>query len=408
MNSQIIKIIRQCESIEKISDKTQYYQFGFSKFGSFLYGFTEWLISETKKRNIKKIIFFSRDGYMMKKAYDYMSQDVSVECEYAYFSRNSLRQALLWDCADYKDTLKYLSQVRFITVRGILEYYGFTEQEIEDIVGIYGINPNKSYVLKNLAVEEEIACLYGKLENKIREKSKEQYELLKKYIIQLDMHGNCGVVDIGWNGSMQYYLESFIKLSELKIDLQGFYVGIQTIYPVQGKVCGYLYDNNNASWRKKVLCFLGGLEKLFQSCEGSSFGYIEKEGIVEPVKKTYEYDNDEKCVENIQEWQMGAMDFIRIIMSGEINIPKGFDFRNWAAPLIKFGQYPSNSDVRLFSFFYIEDGGKQYFTVQKKLWQYNIKDFIRDFSDSPWKTGFMKSAFKLPLPYYFIYRILRK
>lgn len=408
MKSQVKQIASQCEALGGISDKTQYYQFGFSKFGAFLYGYTKWLISETKKRNIKKIVFFSRDGYMMKKAYDSMCTDTSVERNYGYFSRNSLRQALFWNCADYKDILKYMSPERLITARGILEYFGFKEAEIADIVSAYEINPDKGYILKELAEEEDIADLYKKLENRIKDKSRKQYELLKKYITRLGMQGDCGIVDIGWAGSMQYYLESFIKLSGMKINLHGFYVGVKTMYPMDGEVSGYLYDNDNTLLRKRVLCFLGVFEKLFQSCEGSSAGYIEKNGIVEPEKRVYEYRDDENCVVNIMELQKGAMDFINIMCSGKIDIPAESDFTSWALPLIKTGQYPSGSDVKLFSFFYNEDGRKKYFTAQKKLRNYNAKEFMRDLSDSPWKTGFMKSAFKLPLPYYFIYRILKK
>lgn len=402
------KIIKKCDEVGQKSDKSEYYRFGFSKFGCFLYGFTRWLVSEINERDIKKIFFLSRDGYMMEKAFDFMSKESPVSHKYTYFSRNSLRQALFWNCDGYKDSLKYMSSIRFITVRGILEYYGFSEKEINDVIKEYGINPDKSYISRTLSEEQEIAELYGWLEDKIKFKSRIQYELLMKYIIQLDMSGNCAIVDIGWNGSMQYYLESFIELSKLDISLSGFYVGIQSKYPIKGSVSGYLYNNDDTSWRRRTLCFLGGFEKLFQSCEGSCVGYIEEDGIIKPLNRTYEYENDEKCIDKIKQWQSGAMDFLDMIESGKVNVPDNTDNRQWAVPLIRFGQHPSNSGVRLFSFFYIEDGRKQYFTVQKKLKEYNIREFIRDLSDSPWKTGFMKSAFKLPLPYYLIYRIIKK
>ena len=77
-------------------------------------------------------------------------------------------------------------------------------------------------------------------------------------------------------------------------------------------------------------------------------------------------------------------------------------------PLLRFGRKPSLADTKLFSFFYNTDGSKAYYTSQKPLYRYRPKELIRALSDSPWKTGFMKSAFKVPLPYYTVYRLMKK
>ena len=39
---------------------------------------------------------------------------------------------------------------------------------------------------------------------------------------------------------------------------------------------------------------------------------------------------------------------------------------------------------------------------------FNYKKFISDFYKSVWKMGFLKSTFKIPLPYYKIYKFLKK
>ena len=57
--------------IEQTEKKTgnPYYQFGYETFGIILYGFCKWMIRDLKKRNIRKVVFFSRDGYIMKKGF---------------------------------------------------------------------------------------------------------------------------------------------------------------------------------------------------------------------------------------------------------------------------------------------------------------------------------------------------
>ena len=57
---------------------------------------------------------------------------------------------------------------------------------------------------------------------------------------------------------------------------------------------------------------------------------------------------------------------------------------------------------------YNMDGTKVYYLCQKPIYQYNLKEFIHACRNSVWKTGFMKSAFKFPFPYYFIYELIKK
>lgn len=85
-----------------------------------------------------------------------------------------------------------------------------------------------------------------------------------------------------------------------------------------------------------------------------------------------------------------------------------YDFRSYAMPLIDSCERPNMEIVNIFRHFYNIEGKKIYYIPQKKLYKYGIEEFIHALSNSPWKTAFMKGAFILPLPYYWIYRLLRK
>lgn len=127
----ISRIIKKIENETNLNNKNSIYKFGFSKFGPLLYGYTEWLLIKIKEHNLKKIFFFSRDGFMMKKAFDILNTDKLVESKYVYFSRRSLRQALFWKSENFEDSLKFMSSSRFISTKAILEYYGFQDNEIK-------------------------------------------------------------------------------------------------------------------------------------------------------------------------------------------------------------------------------------------------------------------------------------
>ena len=204
---------------------------------------------------------------------------------------------------------------------------------------------------------------------------------------------------------MQYFLEEFLRINGSEIKLKGFYVGIDPERDISGELYGYMFDKNDLSIRKSVLCFLGIYEKLFQSQEGSTTGYSEINGIVEATKAKYEYFGDKALLKAVEEMQSGGMDCFEILCNKDTGIT---DYREFATPLLLYGEKPSLQQALLFKDMYISDGIKSYFLPQKSLTQYKAGEFKRELSNSCWKTGFMKAAFKVPFPYDWIYKVMRK
>lgn len=383
--------------------RSEYYDFGFQYFGPFLYGFTRWLSERLKENDLQKVFFFSRDGFMMQKAFELLQPDFP-KTRYVYFSRKSLRQSLLWQCDGFRESLKYLTYENFISVGRLLDYYGFNEAEREAVAKELSLDLTEDLPWATLSENRTAEAIYTSLRARIGEKSREQYDLLDAYLTSIGMEGRVAIVDIGWIGSMQYALETFAKASGRDLEVSGFYVGIRPENPVSGSVDGWLYTKDDLRLRKSLLCFFGGLEKLFQSREGSTDGYRREGDTVVPVTAPYEYEDDETVQGCIRAWQQGAMDWLAVHAS---DAPKK-DLRDYAKPLLKFGKSPPLWGVKLFSFFYNVDGTKQYFVAQKPLWKYRPGELAHDLSNSVWKTGFMKSVLKVPFPYFKIYDLLRK
>lgn len=382
---------------------SDYYRFGWEKFGPFLYGYVRWLYKNIKKTPVKKVFFFSRDGFMMDCAFQLIN-DKSIKTKYVYFSRRSIRQALLWRCSTFEESLQYLTWERFVSAGKMLEYYGFDEAERKNIVERYNIDISKNYEYDLLRSSNELKKLYLDLKPIIDQKSRKQNELLLGYLHQIDMLGECAIVDIGWHGSMQYFLEQFIEQHDMDTKIYGFYIGISPSYPLKGKVDGFLYEQNNLRLRKSLLCFLGGYERLFQSIEGSTCGYMKQGESIVPVLDRYEYQEHEEIISCIKEWQKGALEFIKEAMLVELQ----YQDEELSMPLVEFGRNPSMKDIRLFSALYNTDGVKSYYISQKRLFEYKMREFVLALSNSVWKTGFMKSVFKIPFPYYFIYCLMKK
>lgn len=385
--------------------QNEYEAFGFEKFGPFLFGFVYWLQSLFENRKYEKIFFFSRDGYMMIKAFDVIS-DSSVEREYVYFSRNSLRQSLIYRCKDFPESLQYITKRKYTSIGAILDYYGFSEDEAKQIAQEYGCKLAEDIRTETLSKSEIVRSIYNDKKDLINMRSRVQSDLLEEYLYQIKMKGKCAIVDIGWHGSMQFYLETFIEQHGIDASIDGYYLGIDPDVEIQGKCHGFLFDENNLKARKSLLCFLGVLEKLFQSKEGSTRGYEKTVNGIKPLKKDYEYENENGLIKHINEFQNGALSYIheaKKYKCGEI-----IDAVKFTKPLVAAGKYPSLKEVELFKNFYVEDGTRDYFVSQKPLFKYGLKELSHAISNSPWKTGFFKSLFIIPFPYYVIYEVIRK
>lgn len=382
--------------------REDYYKFGYDILGPFLHGFVFWLKKSFRDSGIEKVFFLSRDGYLMLNAFRMLDDgQYNQECSYVYFSRNSIRRSLLWCCQSYEESLKYYSNCRYTTLNELSSYYGLSQDQIAGVCENASEIWNDSIEYSSLVNNTLVKNIYIALEKDIKNNSKRQFELLKKYLEQEGVSGKCAIVDIGWHGSMQRYIEEFVSIIGINASFHGYYVGHTPVAKLKGTADGWLYNCESSSMRKKVLCFFGVIEKFFQVQEGSTYGYQHKDGKVCPLLEEYEFEGEKKYSELLKHIQDGALEYVRRhsdISPGESSWKK----------MIQFGTSPSLSQTKLFVFLCNKDGAKTYFLPQKGLFSYSLVEFIRALSNSAWKTGFMKMAFKIPLPYYWLYKLMRK
>lgn len=371
-------------------------KFGYEIFGPFLTAYMTWLKDNIAKYNPEKVFFFSRDGFLMKACYDILESQkpLGIPSEYVYFSRRSLRTPLLWTKPSVPEIFDFLSWQRYISYKEILSFWGLSDVEINN--SLCG-KQNTTIPYPNLQHDEGIKSLFELNKETIVNRSKKQFYALKQYLSQINFNGNSVIVDIGWHGTMQYAIEKICRQIGIQTSVHGLYVGIGQTKKLEGSTDGYIYNREDDPKRTEVLCFFGGVEKLFQSFEGTTLGYKTEDGIASPIIDKFEYDMSDPVVKIIKEIQTGALEYVESGLPGN------------SIPLLKFGQNPPSKWLNVFKDFYNIDGGtKIFFLPQKGLFDYGIKEFVYTLNMSPWKTGFMKKAFKLPLPYFLLYKLMKK
>lgn len=404
-------------------NKDDYYHFGYEKFGPFLWGYSKWLYNSLINEKIDKVYFFSRDGLIMKKAFDILYEKEKIVTYYLEVSRRSLRVPVLWMNCDFETIVDMISPSRILPLKTIFEGVGLNIYDYNKLLEKYEFNEHTYFERANIARNKKIIQLYSELIEDVKKISKQEFDNLRKYIVQNDLYGKFAVVDIGWSGGMQRYLSEILDKLEIEHNIKGYYIGVAEYYTRNLKVIpdlsltGYLFDcmhQKNAYDIRRA--FVGLFETLFLEQSGSVQNYlILNDGTAVAKRYPYEYMDDEGrlsheciCVGKIQQ---GAIDFINDVAQNKVLNNFIYTPKELFEGIRKTGLEPSKKDLKLFSEFKFYDEGEiQYLAVPKSVLHYlvHIKELKKDFLLSRWKIGFLKKLLKLNLPYEYLYKILLK
>lgn len=395
--------------------ESKYYRFGYEKFGMFLWGYSKWLHKSVKDSDIKDVYFFSRDGLIMKKAFDALYND--VQTHYLEVSRRSLRVPILWMNYELSHVVNMISPSKLVSLTTIFDGVGLDINNYRSLIEKYGFTFETTFDRKELLENKNLNSLYSELEADIETVSKKEYELLVKYIDQNHLSGKFAIVDIGWSGGMQRYLIETLNKLGIDAGIKGYYIGVADYYKRNNEVVpdlnlnGYLFDflhDKNA--KDKRSAFVGLFETLFLEQGGSVKNYRVESENVTANRLPYEYlENGKPTFEyrNVRDIQRGALDFIKRFGDMDLNVSADTLYEG----LSETGLKPKKADIDMFADFrFFDEGETLYLAKSKSIFYYifHVGNLKRDFLSSRWKIGFMKRLFKISLPYEEMYRAMLK
>lgn len=404
-------------NISSKHNNDSYYRFGFQKFGPFLWGYVRWIHKKLKEKNIKKVYFFSRDGFIMMKAFNALYKNEDIEVHYLEVSRRSLRVPILHFNHEFETIMNMVSPSKMVSLTSIFDCVGLDINNYKSLLNKYGFNKDNSFDRKNIFNDIKLRELYNELSDDIENKSINEYNVLIDYLRQENVKGKFGIVDIGWSGGMQRFLIE--TLNQLKIDneIYGYYIGVASYYTRNTKIIsnlnlnGYLFDyKNDKNAVDKRSSFVGLFESLFLEQSGSVENYTVSSKKIIAERAPYEYIIDGKEtieLKAVRQIQKGALDFVTYtgqdkILSNLFSYSADELFQG----LKSTGQNPQKEDLVLFSDFRFFDEGE----INRLADPHNLFFYLRnpqklkhDFLISRWKIGFMKKIFKVKLPYQKLY-----
>ena len=377
-------------------------------FGPLLYGFTQWLLHRLRNDGIYDVFFLARDGYMLKRAFEEIGAK-NINTHYLLCSRRSYQVPLIWKKPSFEDVTLPLRVLPKITLRTFIERIGLDPDEYADVALLYNLSLDREFSADTFYNSNEIRDFYEVIKEDVLENSKKEYEGLVAYCRQQNFGSRIAVVDIGYQGSMQYALSNILKAENIDVHIKGYYVSIDTGSTIisEGKVDaeGFISDVGIIEQFQNAGVQRGLFEIQFLSPEGSTHRFSIKDNQVDVEFAPFEYENNDRQkvdeISIIDRYQNGAVAFVEymytnfdmdvLIVTPEISI----------YPFIRFSNRPTLKQVRTWGRFRFYGLFQTYVALpqKKSIYLRHPKRLKVDFKHSIWRIGFMRSLFRITLPY---------
>ena len=214
-----------------------------------------------------------------------MNDDHAIESHYFYASRRSLRIPQIWLDPEYDRVLKTFPFAKLLNVEIFLQNLGLDVSDYTDVLERLGLNPTDELRKSELPENERLRELYETVKDDVIARSKSECDAFVRYAEQEGFSGKVAVVDIGWHGSLQFFIKNMAESLSMDLDMEGYYIGLATAAREGLTFQGYVVDEGNAEGRCDAWKPFNGLvESLFLAQEGSTERFeIDSSGTARPV-----------------------------------------------------------------------------------------------------------------------------
>lgn len=378
---------------------------GYSVLGPMLYGFSCWLRDTVPKD--EHLVFLAREGFILQKAFDEISERPST---YLHVSRKAARGAYVKRLQSVDDNAGFFQGSRVFENKEIAQRYGLSDQEIESAFAEHSLAGDSP--VQN---DEDVSRVLHAIWPQVSERANQQYEYLQRYLQQLKLPRRCAVVDVGWSGTMQALLNACkFQTANGEYQWRGYYLGSfedeQNPFYAHQKRNYFLFDaHTNLRIHDAVKYSRTFFETLFLAPHGSTKAYgLSEKGVVVPELSKVEYSREVEM--KIVRIHNSAIDFVRDINQSVAFIGVTLTPETAAGNYLCLARIPKLKTLRLFDDFTYEDGNLFKFSSPHDINYYLLHPdvFAKDFKNSLCKAWFLKSVFKIPLPYITILNSLRR
>ena len=299
---------------------SMYNKIGYQYAGPILFNYVWWVLYTAKKDNIKTLYFIARDGYPLYNIANIIINKFSlgIKCKYLYCSRKSLILPSLIN--NYEDELYNLTKYSTkCSLSILLDRINASEQDKTEIYldvtnNLFNIDMNEQLSIDNHRKLQNYLLNSNIYIEILKNNAKTNYDYTIGYLKQEGLfdENKVYIVDLGWAGSIQKFLNKIVKTVNPNLDIFAFYFGT-----LNSK---YLNDNNTIykSWyfskgnniKHNVFFSINLMEMISTAPHGSAISYEKLNDIYE-AKLGLINEENKKVIENINS---GIISFAKYIL----------------------------------------------------------------------------------------------
>lgn len=320
------------------------YEFGYIYGGLFVLGYCHFIHQQAEQKQLEKILFLARDGYILKKVYKLLYPQEADRLEYVYWSRlAATKMTSDYFKYDYFRRFLYHKVNQKYSIEEILDSMELSDM-IESLCEELKIESKTELTDKNVEKVKRYLILHW---NEVSQHYEEQRIAGKRYFEEiLEGVEKAAAVDIGWAGSGAVTLDYLInQVWKLNCEITGIVAGTNTCHNVEmnasepqlqsEKLVSYLYSQreNRDLWKfhnpdKEHNLYW---EMLLDAPHGSLRGfYLDEKG--EPCCRFKEYQKQQA----VEEIQRGILEFVQDYQKhfGKYEIFQSISGRDAYAPML--------------------------------------------------------------------------
>lgn len=337
------------------------YEYGFIYGGLFVLGYCDFIHEYCISNDIDKVLFFSRDGDILKKVYDMVFAEEKTQ--YVYWSRAAATKLMAgYNKYDYYRRFLYHKVNQQKTLEQI-----FLAMELEHLLPELPENLQQTEVLTEGNVEKVRVFLDENWDKVLLRYAKQQEAARDYYSHILNGCKKVCAVDVGWAGSGAVSLNYLVqKVWKLPCQVTGIIAGTNTIHNAEpdaseillqsGELISYLYSqSHNRDLMKKHDPNRGYnifWELLLASPTRQFKGFYKKDN----GEFGFHFGRQEENQEGMEQIQQGILDFAAEYSRHFGSIPYMYHIsgRDAYAPMLAAARHKEKYLRKILSEFYID------------------------------------------------------
>ncbi len=256
------------------------------------------LLSESIKKNVEHIYFFTREGEFFYEIYSeiikydpfgiekYPTASILEVSRIATFGPSVQSIDLdgfmrLWSQYSTQSLHSFLKSIGVEITNSIIQMINHVGLNVEDKIQY----PWHNKQVQNLFENDDFI-------NEISLQVKQKRNLLVGYLTQSGIYKykNISIVDVGWRGTIQDNLALLCP----DVNIEGYYLGLNKFLneqPINCKKNGFCFDINTSSDNQRIANLVSPIEMCFNSPNGSVIGYASNRGKFCAKRKVDDLEN---------------------------------------------------------------------------------------------------------------------